>query len=630
LQLDVSPVSPGFTDSSAMRRWAWAKIRSPVTSVATETLATYDVFISYARQDGSAHAERLEHDLSSAGFRTWRDKRDLDPDQDFTAVLEEAIERSRRIVCCITPDVRRSTSFVRREIGYALAKRRPVIPLVFADTLPPISIINNTQEDFTHVSWDQAIAALFARLRRADEQTDNLTTATSDPCSEYLHALYEDIVDYLRQTVFSEIVLFSGFAPGAVSRRTPRALPAAFSARAGVTSRSDREQSFASFHQAFHHFGGRVLLLGDPGAGKTTTLMAFARDMVAARLDNPELPLPVIAPIATWRDEPALLDWLVKQAPQLNADALRQSIDQGHTLLLLDGMDEIEGRGDRDQSANDRRRAFLDRLPRSGQVVVSSRRYEYENLGEQAPLTGAIILKPLTDDQVEQYLAGLPGLWAWLKSDAALLDALRTPMLLSFVAFALADLADGPTAPPDSTLFREYVFERYVMRRIEHERRKVSAAVELSRVYEVLGPVALASDLARQTDHIEAIVRARVPRADDDAIESLLTDLTLLHLVVRDRWGSVRFMHLLLRDHFARWHQRHKPDWKLEMLDVLGRLCSAGALNVITGWFDDPEVGPRAEQAAWRYFHDAPGGLRSSVRIALDAWEAYKDRHGGS
>ena len=60
-------------------------------------------------------------------------------------------------------------------------------------------------------------------------------------------------------------------------------------------------------------------------------------------------------------------------------------------------------------------------------------------------------------------------------------------MLLSFVAFALADLADGPTAPPDSTLFREYVFERYVMRRIEHERRKVNA-VELSRVYEVLGP----------------------------------------------------------------------------------------------------------------------------------------------
>ena len=596
-------------------------------TVATETGATYDVFISYARQDGAAQAERLEHDLSSAGFRTWRDKRDLDPDQDFTAVLEDAIERSRRIVCCITPDVRRSTSFVRREIGYALAKRRPVIPLVFAGSLPPISIINNTQEDFTHVSWDQAIAALLARLRRAGEQTDRVATATSDPCSEYLHALYEDIVDYLRQTVFSEIVLFSASAPSAVSRRTPRALPAAFSVRAGITSRREREHAFASFHQAFQHFGGRVLLLGDPGAGKTTTLMAFARDMVAARLDDPDRPLPIIAPIATWRDEPTVVDWLVKQAPQLTAAVLRQTIDQGRTLLLLDGLDEIEGRGDGDESPDDRRRAFLDRLPGSGQVVVSSRRHEFENLGAQAPLTGAIILKPLTDDQVEQYLTGLPGLWAWLESDPALRDALRTPMLLSFVAFALADLTDGPTAPPDSTLFRDYVFERYVMKRIEHEQRKGSTPVDLSRVYEVLGPAAHASDLAKETDHIEAIVQACLPGADHDEIESLLADLALLNLVVRDRWGGVRFMHLLLRDHFARWYQRHKPDWKREMLDVLGRLRSGGALNVITGWFTDPEVGPQAEQAAWQYFHDAPGSLSSSVRLALDRWEEYRDRH---
>jgi hypothetical protein len=103
--------------------------------------------------------------------------------------------------------------------------------------------------------------------------------------------------------------------------------------------------------------------------------------------------------------------------------------------------------------------------------------------------------------------------------------------------------------------------------------------------------------------------------------------LTLLNLVVRDRWGGVRFMHLLLRDHFARWHQRHRPNWKLEMLDVLGRLRTGGALSQITGWFADPEVGPQAEHAAWLYFHDAPDGLSSSVRVALDAWEAYKDRH---
>lgn len=88
----------------------------------------YDVFISYARKDGRLHAERLEHGLAAAGLAAWLDKRDLDPDQDFTAALEHAIEQSERVLCCITPDTKRGTSFVRREIGYALALRKPVIP----------------------------------------------------------------------------------------------------------------------------------------------------------------------------------------------------------------------------------------------------------------------------------------------------------------------------------------------------------------------------------------------------------------------------------------------------------------------------------------------------------------------
>lgn len=48
----------------------------------------YDVFISYARKDGLQHAERLEAQLQSAGYTTWRDKRNLDRNQDFSAEIE--------------------------------------------------------------------------------------------------------------------------------------------------------------------------------------------------------------------------------------------------------------------------------------------------------------------------------------------------------------------------------------------------------------------------------------------------------------------------------------------------------------------------------------------------------------
>src|SRR5262252_2316067 len=97
----------------------------------------YDAFISYARKDGSEYAEKLERDFVTASVKPWRDRHDLDPEQDYTAELEEGIENSHAVVCCITPDTRRKDSFVRREIAYALAIRKPILPLIFQGTLPP-------------------------------------------------------------------------------------------------------------------------------------------------------------------------------------------------------------------------------------------------------------------------------------------------------------------------------------------------------------------------------------------------------------------------------------------------------------------------------------------------------------
>jgi len=58
------------------------------------------VFISYSRQDGKLHAERLENELKTAGYHVWRDTRDINPNQDFTAEIEMGIEKSDLIAVC--------------------------------------------------------------------------------------------------------------------------------------------------------------------------------------------------------------------------------------------------------------------------------------------------------------------------------------------------------------------------------------------------------------------------------------------------------------------------------------------------------------------------------------------------
>ena len=77
------------------------------------------MFISYATVDGTGHATRLDRELSRRGVHTWLSGRDIDEASDFTAQLERAIGRADRLVVCITRDVRREDSYVRREIAFA-------------------------------------------------------------------------------------------------------------------------------------------------------------------------------------------------------------------------------------------------------------------------------------------------------------------------------------------------------------------------------------------------------------------------------------------------------------------------------------------------------------------------------
>src|SRR5438270_13447634 len=115
------------------------------TSISETTMTeSSHIFISYARRDGSDNATKLDDALSQKGFKTWRDRRGLDPTQDFTAQIENAIKSSLYVVTCITHDVIRGDSFVRREISYALLLHKPMVVVRFSDVTPPITIINYT------------------------------------------------------------------------------------------------------------------------------------------------------------------------------------------------------------------------------------------------------------------------------------------------------------------------------------------------------------------------------------------------------------------------------------------------------------------------------------------------------
>ncbi|HEX2620177.1 MAG TPA: TIR domain-containing protein, partial [Phototrophicaceae bacterium] len=401
----------------------------------------YDVFISYARIDGEPHAAKLERVLPN----TWRDKRGINPSQDFTAEIERAIRGSRQMVVCVTPDVTREDSFVRQEVAYAAYLKKPIIVARFEEVPPPLPVFNHTWLDFFKLGWETGLQQLQDWLGRFASGSyvppPPPAELANDPYREYLGDLYEAIVSYLDQTVIRLIEVAGKATPEAVSV-SRRPLLASFKARAGI---NDEGQLISSVSEGMARYKGRMLLLGEPGAGKTTALMSYAKQRVSERLNDPTQPLPILLRCAEWESSPPMtLETWTAKSTEIEKTAISTLKLQEKLLFLLDGLDELGAYrtekvmedGREVERSYDPRKRFLDQiLPTSEQVMLSCRVQDYVEIYEQVKLNGAVTLQPLIDEQIQDYLHDLSDLWTALQVDAGLVEIARTPLLLSFFAY---------------------------------------------------------------------------------------------------------------------------------------------------------------------------------------------------
>jgi predicted NACHT family NTPase len=59
---------------------------------------------------------------------------------------------------------------------------------------------------------------------------------------------------------------------------------------------------------------GKLLILGNPGAGKTTTMLDLAQALVVRSQENYDYPIPVLFNLSTWKDDKqSIRDWLVME-----------------------------------------------------------------------------------------------------------------------------------------------------------------------------------------------------------------------------------------------------------------------------------------------------------------------------
>ncbi len=195
------------------------------------------------------------------------------------------------------------------------------------------------------VDWDSAFRRVCEILRGAPPR--NVPHPRAIPCADpfrpYLNELLRYVVDQLRYREPSGVLeLSTRQEEGKVDLPLPVFLPLTTTQEYPV---SPVEQCDSSLRGAFDACNGRLLLLGDAGAGKTVSLLHFARTVVAERLADSVNPLPILADIGRWDPDSLqpLEQWLSGCSPRHSAQVL-DAIRKGEALLLLDGLDELGSR----------------------------------------------------------------------------------------------------------------------------------------------------------------------------------------------------------------------------------------------------------------------------------------------
>jgi DNA polymerase III delta prime subunit len=205
----------------------------------------------------------------------------------------------------------------------------------------------------------------------------------------------------------------------------------------GIQTGALTDRSVSSLYDAT----GLLLILGEPGSGKTTTLLDLAQTLLERAGNDIKERVAVVLNLSSWKKKQPLAEWMsveLSEKYRVPRRIARLWLQRDYLIPLLDGLDEVETSIQPGCVAAIN--SFIEESNPSG-LVVCCRLNEYRWLPARLKLNGAIRIEPLSEGQVDEYLSGggaeLAMLREAVKTDETLKELIETPLMLNVMSLAL-------------------------------------------------------------------------------------------------------------------------------------------------------------------------------------------------
>ena len=249
--------------------------------------------------------------------------------------------------------------------------------------------------------------------------------------------------------------------------------------------------------------GRTLLILGEPGSGKTTTLLELTCDLIARAQQDTNQLIPVVFNLSSWAKKRQKIEaWLAEELGNKYdvPKKIRESLVKEQQLLpLLDGLDEVkaEYRDDCIVAINQFKQDY------GSELVVCSRIKDYQSLSHRLEFQSAVCIKLLSREQICSYLDSLgnnlTGLRKLVAEDEVWQGLAESPLMINIMALAYQGV-DIEDLPKTNSLKERHkkLFDDYIKK--VFERRKANQLYKQKQVIHWL--VWLAQKMVKESQTI--------------------------------------------------------------------------------------------------------------------------------